>query len=125
MNPFLEDLARRGYEIEDRTESIWFARHDDLPAMFVVEGSGGFLLRAYFGGVQSGRRESPLQLLNRLNREAVASRFFLDDDDDLVVEAWHSAAYDADGFGTFLDRWFRDIGTMLDAHRAAERTFDA
>lgn len=125
MEPFIADLRGRGYELESRADNVWFASHEELPSLFLVEGVGGFLLRAYFGGVQSGPHRSPLEQVNDLNREAVVSRFFLDQDEDLVVEAWHASVYDPVGFSAFLEGWLRDIGTMLDSHRAAERRFDA
>jgi hypothetical protein len=125
MQQFLSHLTERGYEVEERAETVWIASHDDLPAMFIVEGVGGFLLRAYFGGLQRTPRESPLQQANRLNRSAVASRFFYDDDDDLVVEAWHPLTYDAEGFNAFLDAWMRDLTSLITAHHTAQRRFDA
>lgn len=125
MEAFLDDLRHRGYEIEDRADHVWFAQHDELPAMFIVAGSGGFLFRAYFGGVQTALGESPLKQANRLNVGAVASRFFLDEDDDLVVEAWHPHGYDSTAFDAFLTAWLQDIGAMLDEHRSAGRSFDA
>lgn len=125
MHRFLKHLEGRGFDVEERTDTVWFVSHDSYPSMFLVTGVGGFLLRAYFGGMRPAPRESPLQQLNRLNREAVASRFFLDDDQDTVVEAWHPSIYEAAGFEAFLEAWLRDIGTLLQDHKAAERHFDA
>ncbi|MFP4624276.1 MAG: YbjN domain-containing protein [Gemmatimonadota bacterium] len=125
MQPFLDHLAQRGYELEERAENVWFAGHGDFPAMFVLVGMGGFILRAYFADVKSAPRETPLQQANRLNREAVASRFYLDDDQDLVVEAWHPGEYEEKAFDAFLDAWLRDLRTLLEVHQTAQRSFDA
>lgn len=125
MQLFLDHLSERGYELEERAENVWFAGHGDFPAMFVLMGVGGFILRAYFADVKSAQRETPLQQTNRLNREAVASRFYLDDDQDLVVEAWHASEYAEGAFNAFLDAWLRDLRTLLEMHRTAQRDFDA
>lgn len=48
------------------------------------------------------------RLNNNLSIKAVVSRFYVDNDGDLMCEAWFPGKFSATHFGVFLRAWNRD-----------------
>lgn len=105
-----------GYEITDSGESKR-ARHSQRWNMVFKVYKDGLLFSAYLTGSdhakQSGNRTEYLELVNALNRAASVTRFYLDDDQDLVMEAVWPGEYERERFGAFMDLWDTDTRSHL------------
>ncbi len=98
------------------------ARHDTYYNVSVKEYRGGVLVITFFGTTDRARsdRVGFLEFLNGMNRDAVAARYYEDDEGDVIVEGWYAGAYDRSRFGTFLER-FNEMGAQLgDSEVAAD-----
>ena len=105
-----------GYEITDSGESK-LARHSEKWNMVFKSYKGGLLFTAYLTGsdyAKNRRNETEyLKLINALNHAASVARFYIDDDQDLVMEAVWPADYDRSQFGAFMDLWDHDTRAQL------------
>jgi hypothetical protein len=78
---------------------------------------GGLLFTAYLTGsdyAKKGRNQAEyLKIVNALNQAASVARFYVDDDQDLVMEAMWPGDYDRSRFGVFMDLWETDTMAQL------------
>jgi hypothetical protein len=125
MDDFLDHLRRLGFDVDRKNETTWLCAHPDHPPMLLVQSDHGFLFRGWFAGLQTRVDETPLTVVNRVNRQAMVGRFFVDEDEDVVAEVWSPEWYDAQAFQMTLDLYFNDIALLSEEHRLAERSFDA
>ncbi|MFP4705451.1 MAG: YbjN domain-containing protein, partial [Spirochaetaceae bacterium] len=103
----VEHLEFLGYEAELREEEgyLSFGR-DDLPTTLLYEYDGGVLLSVYWVlSVGEDDRETVMEAVNELNAGATTARYYLDEDDDLAVEAWFADDYDRREFGRLMELW--------------------
>jgi hypothetical protein len=114
----LESIATHleflGYEITPK-EDILQCRHARKYNLLVRRLSGGFLFTTIFAGDKEFDGLNNIDLLkslNFLNKEAIVSRFYVDDDCDLFMEAWYPDYYDRIAFGLFFDILERDMKQM-------------
>ena len=116
---FRAHLESLGYSVEDGDESL-VARHDTYYPVSVKEFRGGILVITFFGVTDRARddRVGFFQFLNAMNRDAVAARYYEDNEGDVIVEGWYAGGYDRSRFGTFLER-FNEIGEQLAASGVA------
>jgi hypothetical protein len=73
--------------------------------IFLKSFKGGILMTTYYGATPYGKshREELLKEVNTLNRMAIAGRYYLDKEGDLVLEGYYPGAYDRQSFGVFLE----------------------
>jgi hypothetical protein len=59
----------------------------------------------YYGATPYGKshRDELLREINTLNRMAIAGRYYLDEEGDLILEGYYPGAYDRQSFGVFLE----------------------
>ena len=70
---------------------------------------GGVLLQTYFETSDWDIKDKDLvEMVNRLNAAATVARFYIDGDEDTMVEAWFPGDYDRKRFSTFLEAWHGD-----------------
>lgn len=114
-------LAFLGYEITQRDESVR-ATHPTKYNLLLKPFRGGVLFACFFGGSDRARSDPGafLEFINSLNAKAALTRFYADDDRDLVIECWHPDHYDRLLFGRFLDLLERDTGLLMEADRSQD-----
>ena len=91
------------------------AQHPERWNIVYREFKGGVLFQTYFGVSDYGQENKAefFEFLNSLNQGAVATRFYADEDFDLVMEAWLPGGYEKQAFGLFVEQWDSDTRTRL------------
>ncbi|WP_456391543.1 hypothetical protein [Nitratifractor sp.] len=81
------------------------ATHPKYFNIFLKKFRGGILVTAYYGATSyaASHRGKFLELVNKLNQEATAGRYYLDKDGDLAIEGYYPGTYRRTNFGTFLE----------------------
>ncbi|MFC1525970.1 hypothetical protein ACFL6X_04065 [Candidatus Latescibacterota bacterium] len=97
---------KHDYKVE-KTDDGLQAKHVDWLNIKITEYKGGLLFWAYLETSQHDRGDL-LELANVLSLNATASRAYVDDEDDLIFEAWFPGKYDDDRFETLLEAWHND-----------------
>ncbi len=107
-------LEFHGYAVTQRDEML-MAVHPRLPNVAFRAYADGGLLSASYGGSDVGHsdRAAFLTWVNSLNVVAQATRYYVDGDGDLMIEAWYPGEYDRQRFGYFLGRWDSDIARFI------------
>ncbi|MFH1572249.1 MAG: hypothetical protein ABIL09_29935 [Gemmatimonadota bacterium] len=83
------------------------AKHDDWLNLTVREYKSGLLLRAYLE--TSAYDEGDLrELCNTLNYNSTAARMYIDNENDLIFEAWYPGEYQEKSFEAMLEAWHKD-----------------
>jgi hypothetical protein len=105
-----DDVVRHlefgGYKMSTEKDYI-SAQHPDKPNIILKQFQGGILITNYLqlnDNFKSGRLEV-LSLINELNNEAVAVRYYVYKDEFLVTEAYYPGRYEKALFSLFLDRY--------------------
>ena len=102
----IRHLEFGGYQMSTDKDYI-SAKHPDKPNIILKQFQGGILITNYLqlnDNFKNGRLEV-LSLINDLNNEAVAVRFYIYKDQYLVTEAYYPGRYDKALFSLFLDRY--------------------
>jgi hypothetical protein len=110
-----------GYAVEDGETSL-IAKHDKFYNVSVKGYNGGVLVVTFFGTTDKSKsdRVGFFEFLNAMNANAVAARYYEDDEGDVIVEGWYPGAYDRTRFGVFIDK-FNAISEQLgDSNTAAD-----
>jgi len=112
----IEQLRFLGYVTEESGEGTYLARHPFKPNLAVRDYASGCLIQAWYGTTAEAvvNRESFLEALNTLNARAAVSRFYVDKDFDLTIEAFYHGPYDRAQFALFMDLWDRDVLHLKD-----------
>ena len=102
-----------GYEVQDGETSL-IAKHDKFYNISVKPYNGGVLVVTFFGTTDRAKsdRVGFLGFLNGMNAEAVAARYYEDDEGDVIVEGWYPGDYDRTRFGIFLEK-FNGVSDQL------------
>ena len=81
------------------------AKHPKHFNIFLKKFKGGILVTTYYRASKyaASHRCEFLEIVNRLNRGAIAGRYYLDKDGDLVIEGYYPGVYSRESFGTFID----------------------
>ena len=96
------------------------AQHPERWNIVYREFKGGILFQTYFG-VSDYARENKgefFEFLNLMNQAATVTRFYADEDFDLVMEAWFPGGYKKETFGLFLEQWDGDTRARLPIQEA-------
>jgi len=102
-----------GYAVEDGETSL-IAKHDKFYNVSVKSYNGGVLVVTFFGTTDKAKsdRVGFFEFLNAMNENAVAARYYEDDEADVIVEGWYPGGYDRTRFGVFIDK-FNAISEQL------------
>lgn len=97
-------LEFEGYDVS-MNSSRMKATHDTELNFFIKKYRGGMLLTSFFGGndYSTRNRKGFLDAINQLNAKAAASRYYIDSDGDLAIEAFYPGAYNKKSFANFLE----------------------
>ncbi len=100
----MKHLEFLGYDVSMDTKRIK-AIHPTYLNIFIRQYRGGMLVTAFFGGSKYGKnnKDSWLILLNKLNKNATAAKYYIDDDGDMTIEAYYPGEYNKKSFSAFLD----------------------
>ena len=100
----IRQLQSLGYQAELEGGDQIRATHGDRLNLQLKDFRGGILVASYFGHKpDAGKHRSGfLEVVNRLNRGAVAARFYIDEDGDLAIEGWYPGEYEPERFAVFL-----------------------
>ena len=96
-----------GYEVTVEEDNVT-ATHDSKLNVYMRDYQGGLLVQSYLLVVSN--EEEALPTANLLNTGAAATRFYVDSDGDIAVEAWLPGGYEKARFAAFLEAW--DADTM-------------
>ncbi len=113
-----QHLVNRGYEVESQAngdEVVYLARHPERIDFFIRQLGGGVLFWSFFRHSDHAPSDLPgfLALVNQTNRQVMVTRFYVDEEHDLVFEAWHPERYARGEFDLFIDAWHRDCMICL------------
>ncbi len=103
-----------GYTIEDLKDEGVRASHPTYFNAQFRDYRGGILVSLYFTA-KAKASEDRLgfhEVVNTLNQAAIAARYYVDDDDNLRVEAYYPGTYERQRFATFLTSW-NDITAQI------------
>lgn len=101
-----EHMEFNGYTVEVNDQRI-LAKHASKPNISMRKYNGGILFTTSYIGTDEGHnsRRRMLEIANALNVDAVAVRFYIDKDTDMIVEGYYPGVYDKEAFGIFLDKF--------------------
>lgn len=99
-------LKKLDYDVEKGDESLT-AEHESELNVSVREYKDGLLIRSYIGTSEESER-TLRKLCNKLNYKATTARMYIDNDGDLIFEAWYPGNYDKDRFDIFMEAWQND-----------------
>lgn len=114
LEEMADHLTFLGYEVDFDGEVITADRSD--AAEIVIEYyDKGVLFWAYWPAEMGIDRSEFIESVNNLNYNASASRYYIDDDGDLVIEMWLPDHYDKKLFADSVSLWeFETYGGLLD-----------
>ena len=121
MDEFASHLEFLAYTVTEN-EGAYTVEHETKPNFRFRAFSGGLLFSSAWrtSDVAKWETEGFLEFINTLNAKAAVARFYMDDDKDLIIEAWYPEQYEKAAFAHFLSLWERDTYVQLRAH--AEQT---
>jgi hypothetical protein len=103
-----------GYDVV-KEEKIIRAKHPKKPNMAARVFSDGVLHTSYWGTNDYAKRnrQGLLEYLNGLNLGASVARYYVDKDNDLVIESWYMGGYERTNYGRFLELCDGDFEKFL------------
>ena len=115
IKEFLNHLRFLGYDIEDRHNGVYMARHNWMLDLLFENKSTGILFYTWINGNEIAEidRAGFLECINRLNARAMVLRFYTDKENDLVMDAWYTKPYNRIGFVAFMDLMSRDMELLF------------
>jgi len=101
-----EHLEFNGYTVEVNDQRM-LAKHASKPNISLRKYNAGILLTSTYIATDEGHnsRRRLVDIANALNIDAVAARFYIDKDTDLIVEGYYSGVYDKEAFGIYLEKY--------------------
>lgn len=118
---FKQHLEFLGYEVTEKKKALQ-AKHGTYLNVWIKSYQKGILLIGYFGRSDDSRSDTAgfHAMINDLNKDAAAARYYEDKDGDLAIEAWFPGGYDRVRFGVFMDS-FNQTRSQLQKESRLER----
>lgn len=116
--PALLDITRQleylGYEVSMPSASILKAVHPVRSNFTARQYQNGLLLSVTFlpNIAASNDPVGYLRLVNKLNQDATAARFYVNDENSMIVEGWYPYPYNRTSFARFMDG-FNQFGSQF------------
>jgi len=132
QNQIIDKIASHleflGYQLEKRGEYL-FASHAKRVNLWVRSGSGGFFVQGVYKVGKSAKadRNGFLEAMNELNSKSIIVRFWTEtknEEPSLFMDIWIPNSYDKAVFGTIMDSWHYDTGTLLFQVDSIKNFFD-
>ena len=97
-------LEFMGYDVSYFKEHI-VAKHPVHPNIVIGQHTTGLVVSKPYKSTERGRqnRTKLISLANDLNAAAMAVRYYVDKDGDLIVEAYYPGSYNKQSFSLFID----------------------
>ena len=108
-------LESLGYNLDLRAKGFG-AGHEKLLKFVVRKHLGGLIHSACF--VMKGSVLEHLHFSNTLNSESTLIRCHVDENGDLLIEAWYPGPYGKPSYRRFIEMWHADTALIL-AHDAS------
>ncbi len=120
LKGFSNHLEFLGYSVTSTSEKSVSLKHSKYPNEKIMVYNGGVLLSSWWELSEAGKSAgNELYLfLNNLNNESVVTKYYLDDDKDLVIEAWYPGEYDKPKFALFVEKIQQDWNETVEKHQA-------
>jgi len=99
-------LEKNDYKVELSSERL-SATHAQWLNMTIRSYKGGLLLRAWLETTEY-KTDDLETLANKLNYGATATRIYIDDENDLIFEAWFPGQFEREMFEKLLEAWHND-----------------
>ncbi len=111
----MEHLEILGYDVNMDTKHIK-ARHKKYLNIFLKKYRDGILVTAFFGSSKyaAAHRDAYLRLVNKLNRDAAAARYYVDKQGDLRIEGYYPGPYHKKNFTAFIDTFNLEKANLSD-----------
>jgi hypothetical protein len=102
----LKHLEFLGYKATMDSEHI-IAKHPEHLNFYIKKYRGGMLFTSFFTSNAEGKkhRNELIRIVNDLNKNAAATRYYIDKDGDLAIEGYYPGGYERQRFGLFLDTY--------------------
>lgn len=102
----IKHLEFQGYDVAMNSKRIK-ATHAKELNILIKKYRGGMLTTSMFAGSEHGKknRNDFIGLINKLNQKAAAARYYVDDEGDLIIEAYYPGSYNKQAFSAFLDAY--------------------
>ncbi len=127
MKQMADHLAFMGYActIEDEGKKLQCTTDKPTPNFTVRQQNLGFLIAAIFKGNEQAKeqRAAFLNLVNEFNILSIATRYYVDKDTDLVLEAWLPGVYRRDDFTNAVDNFNNDWSRVVSKHETELKKF--
>lgn len=117
MEDYVTHLEFLAYRVTEN-ENGFQVEHDTKPNFRFRPFSGGLLFSSAWRTSDQAKWDTGnfQEWINTMNVKAAVARFYMDDDKDLIMEAWYPALYDKPAFANFISLWERDTYVQLRAH---------
>jgi hypothetical protein len=114
LEAFSRHLETLDYTIEEGAEpGVLEAQHSDYWNVAMTEQSGGVLFQSFISVRPGADADDVHRFVNAMQSQFIVTRIYLDDEDDVAIEAWWPLAeYQAEGFERFIDAFNRDVAMM-------------
>jgi hypothetical protein len=99
-----------GFEVTFQDAQL-VATHDTRLGMSIEQWEGGLLCTNFFNPTTYALKnlKNFMRLINNLNSNAGAARYYLNDNDKVIIEAYYPGEYNKKSFSAFLDIWEKEM----------------
>jgi hypothetical protein len=120
----IDHLSYLGYKTE-RIENKIAANHHIKPGFDIIVIKNGVLFRAWFQhkNLNATQLAKFILLVNRLNENTTVARFYVDSEQDLIIEGWYALPYSKKSFSNFITTWEYDFAQVLQQNSEALQEF--
>lgn len=118
LKSFSSHLEFLGYSVTSASDKSVSLKHEKFPNEKLLVYNGGVLVSSWWSLSEEGKNSGAeiSQLLNNLNKKSVVTKYYLDDDGDLDLEAWYPGEYDKARFALFMTKiqqdWNDDVANF-------------
>ena len=119
-------LEFMGYSVTDSDGEYLRATHDTHVNIVLKAFRGGILLTAYMGGSSyaADHYDDFCELVNGLNANAAAARYYVDSDIDLTIEGYYPGKYDRTQFSVYMEAFNLVISELAAEYDELEKYLD-
>lgn len=106
IDDLTQHLEFMGYDVSVNSERM-AAKHASQPNILLKKFRSGVLVTSFYSGTPYGKshKEQFLNVVNSLNSDSVAARYYVDADGDMVLEAYYPGSYNKKAFSAFIDNY--------------------
>ena len=119
-------LEFMGYSVTNSDGDFLRATHDTHVNVVLKAFRGGVLLTAYVGGSSyaADHKGDFCELVNTLNANAAAVRYYVDSDIDLTIEGYYPGVYDWTSFSVYMEAFNLVLSELAAKYDELEKFLD-